>query len=121
MSSGGDRRLGMMFGLVGALLLILAGLLDLVSGVVFVAFGHGSRAFGAWSESVVLIVVGVLIGFFAFFGRTHDRDRSFAAGLILVVLAVVGWLVLGFATGVVPLLGSVFVLVGGVLFLASGR
>lgn len=121
MSAEGNRRWGMAFGLLGALLLILAGLLDLASGVILAALGSGPGAFGAWSSSFILLIVGLLVGFFSLLGRSRVRDRSFSAGLVLVVLAILGWLVLGLTVGVVPLLGSVFVLVGGVLFLAAGR
>jgi len=37
------------------------------------------------------------------------------------VIALAGWLVLGLDSGVIALLGSIFVLIGGVVFLASSR
>jgi hypothetical protein len=121
MSSAGDRQLAMVLGIVGALLIVLEGLVDLVRGVVFVAFGHGYLGVSFVGQSVLFIVVGLLIGFFALIGRTRGGERSLAAGVILVVLAIVGWLALGFASGVLALLGSVFVLVSGILYLVEGR
>lgn len=119
MNPQGERRLAMAFGLLGALLLVLAGLLDLIRGVVLLALGSGFSALGTWGASVILIVVALLAGFFASIGRS--RDRSLASGLVLVVIAIVGWLVLGLASGVLPLLGSLFILIAGVLFLVPER
>jgi hypothetical protein len=116
MTAAENRRLAMVLGLVGALLLVLEGLVDLVSGVVFVALGHGFRAVGVVEQSFLFVVVGLLIGFFAFFGRSRGDDRSVVAGVVLIVLVVLGWLALGFTSGILALLGSVFVLVAGILF-----
>jgi hypothetical protein len=41
--------------------------------------------------------------------------------VVLLVLVVVGWLELGLGSGLFALLGAVLALVGGVVFLASGR
>jgi hypothetical protein len=116
-----NRRLGMVFGLVGALFLLLEGLVDLVSGVVFVSLGHGYRALGAVQESFILIAIGLLIGIFSVFGRTRGEDRALASGVVLIVLVVVGWFALGFSSGVLAILGSVFVLLGGFFFLIATR
>lgn len=121
MSADGDRRLGMIFGLIGAAFLVLAGLFDLVGSVVFLAVGHGLRALDALDQSIVFIVVGLLIGFFAVLGRVRGGDRTFVIGLILIVLALVGWLALGFGSGVLAILASIFVLIGGIFYLAAGR
>ncbi len=111
----------MIFGLVGAAFLVIEGLIDLSSGVIFLAFGHGLRAVGALDQAIVFIVVAFVVGFFAILGRERGQDRGLAVGLILIVLAVVGWLVLGFGSGVLAILASVFVLVGGILFVVAGR
>jgi hypothetical protein len=119
MNAQGERRLAMAFGLLGALLLVVAALLDLIRGFVLLATGSGSYAFGTWSASIILIVVALLAGFFASIGRS--RDRSLASGVVLVVVAVAGWLLLGLASGVLPLLGSLFILIAGILFLVPER
>ena len=112
--------MGLLFGLLGGTLLIVDGILDLVSGVVFLALGRGLRAVDSWDQAVIFIVVGLLIAFFAVLGRSsRSTERPVAAGAVLVVLAVVGWFVLGFSNGVLALIASVFVLVGGILFLVS--
>lgn len=121
MSAQENRQLAMVLGIVGALFLVLEGLVDLVSGVAFVAFGHGDRALGPVEQSFLLIITGLLIGFFAILGRSRGEDRSMVSGVILVVLVVVGWLALGFSSGVLALLGSVFVLVSGILYLFAAH
>jgi len=121
MASGELRSIGSLFGLLGALLLVLAGVVDFVGGFVFLALGYGGHALGAWDRSVVYIVIGLLFGFFAVVGRSGPNDRRVGAGAVLVVLALVGWLVLGFGGELLALLGTLFALLAGVLYLVSGR
>ena len=116
-----ERRLALIFGLLGALLLIIEGLLDLLTGVVLLAFGHGLRALGAWDHALLLTIFGILVGFFAFFGRSRSGDRSLAAGVVLLVIALLGWLVFGLPTGLLGVLGSILVIISGLLFLVSRR
>ncbi len=121
MSAVGDRRLGFLFALLGAGLLVLSGLLDLATGAVVFALGHGGRAIGYLDPAILAIGVGAIVGLFAVLGHQPDTDRSFAAGAILLVLVLVGWLVLGFASGVLPLLATICILVGALLYLLAGR
>ncbi len=121
MTGDRDRRLGFLFALLGAGLLILSGLLDLAGGAVALAVGHADRALGFVDPAVLAIGVGVIIGLFAIVGRDRGSDRSVGAGVILLVLVLVGWLLLGFAGGVLTLLASICVLVGALLFLLAGR
>jgi hypothetical protein len=116
-----DRRIAFLFGALGAILLVLDGLIDFVGGFVFIAFGLGSHALGAWERSILFVVVGFIVGVFAFYGLSGQRDRAFASGVILVVLAVVGWLGLGFGGGILELLASIFTLISGILYLLSAR
>jgi chromate transport protein ChrA len=74
-----------------------------------------------WARSLVLVVVGIVIGMFAVIGRSRRNDRTMAAGVVLVVLAVVGWFGLGFAGGVLELLAALFALIAGVLYLLAAR
>jgi len=120
-SADGDRRLGMVLGLLGAGLILLDGILEAVGGVIFLAIGRGMRALGFWEQSVLFLVVGCLLGFFALLGRSRGSDRSLTSGAVLVVVVIAGWLVLGLSSGILALVGSVFALVAGVLFLLSGR
>jgi len=113
------RRLAMVFGWLGALLLILEGLLEIVTGVVLFAIGHGLRAAGSWEHAIVVIVVGVIVGFFAAYGRSRSSDRSVAAGVVLLVIALLGWLAFGLTGGLLGLLGTLFVVISGILFLTS--
>ncbi len=113
-----DRRIAGTFGLVGAVLIVLDGVLGMLGGVLYWATG---RPFAAIDHGFVLIVVGVLLAFFAGLGRVGRDEYALAAGAVLVVFAIVGYLLLGFGNGVLALVGSVLVLVGGVIFLVASR
>ena len=120
MSAGGTRGLAFLFGLLAALLFVVAGVVDLVGGVVFFAFGHGGPAIGALSRSVIDVVFGILVGGFTIFGHSGVRDRAVAAGVILVVLALLSWLALGVG-GLLGLFAALFALIAGILYLVSER
>jgi hypothetical protein len=117
----GDRAIGAAFGLVGALLLVLDGLIDLVRGVVYLATERGLRAFGPFDQALIFIVVGGVVAFFSVLGGFRRDDRGLVAGAVLVVVALAGWLVLGFGSGVLALLASIFILIAGVVLLVSSR
>lgn len=121
MAHESDRRIGMIFGVLGAVLLVLAGLVALIAGVVFLAFGHSHGALGSFSQSVIFVVIGLVIGAISLLGRTPGGDRALVAGIVLIVLAVVGWFALGFGGGVLAILGAVFTLIGGIFFLVGSR
>jgi hypothetical protein len=112
-----ERRIATIFGLLGALLLVLEGLIELVTGAFLLAVGRGWAAFGAWEHAVLVLVVGVIVGLFAAYGRSRAADRSLAAGIVLVVIALVGWLALGLTAGLAGVLGTLLVLISGILFL----
>ncbi len=116
-----NRRYAFLFGALGAILLVLSALIDFVGGFVFLALGSGGPAIAAWGRSVVDVVVGLIVGAFALLGRSGPSDRSLMAGVVLVVIAIVGWFGLGLANGVIALLAVLFCLIGGVIFLVSSR
>jgi hypothetical protein len=121
MSDGGDRRIAAIFGVLGAALLVLEGFIDLLRGVVYLAIGRGFGAFGPFDQAVILVVMGLVVGLFALLGRYRSEGRSLVAGVVLIVIAIVGWLGLGFGSGILGLLGTVFVLVSGVVYLVADR
>jgi len=108
-----------MFGVLGAILLIVAAAADFIGGFVLLAFGSGGHALGAWGRSVIDIVMALLVGLFSVFGRSGDRERTLAAGVVLVVLAFVGWFALGLAGEILALVGVLFALIAGILFLVT--
>ncbi len=121
MSDESDRRLGGLLGILGAVLIALEAIVDLVRGVVYLAIGRGAFGLGAFSEALILIVFAVLVAVFAVLGSRRRESRATVAGAVLIVLVVVGWLGLGVASGLLALLGLLLVLVAGVVFLVAGR
>ena len=127
MTSGGratsdaDRRLGLVFGMLGSLLIILDGILRAIGGALLLVFGHGRSALGTWDQALVLVAVGLITGFLSIYGRSGPRDRGLAAGVALTVLSVLSWFALGFGSELLSLLGVVLLLIGGILFLVSAR
>lgn len=121
MSEFGDRKIAGLLGLLGALLLGLEGLLDLIRGAVYLAVRHGVGSFATFDQALILIVVAIVIAAFAVLGAVHREGRAVVAGAVLIVIAIVGWLELGFGSGVLALLGALLTLLGGVVFLVSSR
>jgi hypothetical protein len=121
MTADGDRRLALIFGVIAAVLLVVDAILRFLVGVVFLATGRELAALGSVNEAVIFLVLGLVIGFFSVMGRSRSADSSLAVGVILVVLALVGWLALGFAGSLLAILAAVFTLIAGILFLVAGR
>ena len=114
-----EQRLGYAFGLVGGLLFLLGALVALALGTVDLVKGHTFGALDAWAETIVLIVVGGLTMFFAYLGHRTWRDRPLAAGLLLVVLAALGWAVLGLGANLLAIVGALFAFLAGILYLVG--
>jgi hypothetical protein len=121
MGSIGDRGIAAVFGFVGAAFLVVEALLDLVRGVVYLAVGHGLRSFGPFDQAVVFLVLAVVVVLFSILGAARGRDRAVMSGAVLIVLALVGWLFVGFGSGVLALLAGIFILIAGVVFLVASR
>jgi hypothetical protein len=112
-----ERGIGHIFGLVAGLLVAVGGLIALLFAVANTVLGHPYSAVAAGSEAIVLFVVGGLILLFTHLGEHAWKDRPLTTGVLLVVLAVVGWATLGYGSNVVALIGGLFALVAGVLYL----
>ncbi len=116
-----DRRIGVIFGLLGAVLIALEGLLALARGVFTVAVGHAGHAYYPFDQALILLVAALIIGAFSLLGGVPREGRATVAGVVLIVVVIVGWLELGFGSGVLALLGALLTLVGGVVFVVGGR
>ncbi|MGI0054566.1 MAG: hypothetical protein ACREB9_01925 [Thermoplasmata archaeon] len=116
MSDLTERSLAYGFGLIGGVLMIAAALVSAVFAIIDFAVGHPS-ATGPMTAAVVLFVLGGLVLFFSYLGQREWRDRPLASGIVLVVLAAIGLGALGFGANVIALVGAIFALVAGVLFL----
>jgi hypothetical protein len=112
-----ERTMGHLFGLVGGLLILVGGLVAGIFGVADLAVGRAFGAAGALSDAVVLFVVGALVLLFAYMGEHGWKERPLASGVMLVVLAVLGWAVLGMGGNLLALVGGIFALLAGLLYL----
>jgi len=112
-----EQRLGYVFGLLGGALIALGGLVSLVVGTADLFLGRPHGAIRAASNAVVLFVIGGLAMFFAWLARHDWNARPLASGMLLVVLAVVGWALVGIDASLLALIGSLFAFLAGVLFL----
>lgn len=117
MGNYSERTIGHLFGLVGGLLIAVGGLVAMSFGIADLALGRALAGAGALSEALVLFVVGALVVLFAHLGEHTWRDRPLASGVTLVLLAVIGWAVLGLGTNLLALVGGIFALLAGVLYL----
>jgi fermentation-respiration switch protein FrsA (DUF1100 family) len=112
-----ERGIGHLFGLVGGLLILVGGLVAVVFGFVDLALGRMIGAAGALAGAVVLFVVGGLVLLFAHLGEHGWKDRPVATGVLLVILAALGWAALGLGTNLLALVGGILTLLAGVLYL----
>jgi len=112
-----ERTMGHLFGLLGGLLILVGGLVAAIFGFANLALGRTLGAAGSLSEAVVLFVVGALVLLFAQLGEHGWKERPVAAGVMLVILAVVGWAVMGTGANVLALIGGILALLAGVLYL----
>lgn len=115
-----ESRLGWLFGVLGAGVFALAGVLALLVGVADLALGRGMSSLNAGGEAIVAFVVAGLAFLFAYLGHGTWSQRPLTTGLLLVVVAAIGWVTLvGAGLSVVPLLGAILVFLAGVLILVS--
>jgi|SRR5271170_1441671 len=121
MSGSSNRSLGFVFGILGAVLIVLEGILDFLRSAIFLAVGHPFLAWDEFTASLLFVVLGIVLGLFVALGRARDRDRALASGVVLVVLAILGIFVLGQANGLLGLLGTIFILIAGLLYIFDAR
>lgn len=114
-----ERSLGFGFGVLGGALVILGALVSLAVGVFDLASGRSFGAASQAAEAVVLFVVGGLALFFAFLAHRDWKEHPVTSGVVLVVVAAIGWGVLGLGGSVLALIGAIFVFLAGVLFLVE--
>lgn len=111
-----ERSLGYGFVILGGALVIAGALVSLVVATLDLAYGRAG-SFAAGTEAAVLIVLGGLALFFAYLGHQSWADRPLTTGVLLLVIALIAWVSLGFGMNVVALLDSSFVFLAGVLYL----
>jgi hypothetical protein len=114
-----EREMGHLFGLVGGILVLAGGLFATAFGITNLVMGQLAAAGAALGGAVVLYVVGGLILLFAHLADHGWQGRPVACGAMLVVLAIVSWVALGFGASVLALIGGIFALLAGVLYLVE--
>lgn len=112
-----EREIGRLFGLMGGVLLLGGGLFAAAFGATDLALGRVAGAIGYLGSSVALFVVGSLVLFFAYLADHEGASRPFALGVALIVLALVGGVALGAGANLPALVGGIFVLLAGALYL----
>jgi hypothetical protein len=112
-----ERTLGRGFGLLGGVLILVAAVVALLVGAADLVLGRSFGALNAASEAILLFVVGALALFFTWLAHTSWSGRPITSGILLVVVAVIGWGMLGLGTNIIALVGSLFVFLAGVLYL----
>ena len=115
-----ESRLGWLFGVLGAGVFALAGILSLMVWVADLALGRGMASLNAGGYAILAFVVAGLAFLFAYLGHKAWSQRPLTTGILLVVVAAIGWVTLvGAGLSVVPLLGAILVFLAGVLILVS--
>lgn len=112
-----EQRLGFGFGLLGGILIGLGGLVRLLLGTADLILGRPIGALNAASEGVLLLVVGGLALLFSWLGYRSWTSHPVTSGVMLVLVAVIGWIVVGVGSSLLGLVGSLFVFLAGVLYL----
>jgi len=115
---GSDRGLGHLFGIVGGVLIWIGGVVAVAIGIAHALLGQPlGLQIAAYSEAILLFVVGGLVLLFTRLGASPGTDRALTSGVLLVVLAVIGWAVLGLGANIVALIGGLFAFLAGLLYL----
>jgi hypothetical protein len=112
-----ERTIGHLFGLIGGALIIIGGVVAGAFGAADTILGNVAGAMIMLAEATVLGVVGALVLLFAYLGEHEWSGRPVASGVLLVLLAAIGWAVLGMGANVLALVGGIFALLAGVLYL----
>ena len=114
-----EQRLGFGFGVLGGVLIALGALVALVVGTVDLVVGRPFGALGAATEAVLLFVVGGLAMFFAYLAHRDWSAHPLTSGVMLLVTALIAWIVIGIGGNLLALVGSLFVLMAGILYLVE--
>ncbi len=119
MDHANEREMGHLFGLIGGILVIAGGLFATAFGVTDLVLGHVAPAAAALGGGAVLFVVGALILLFSRLAESDWEGRPLACGAVLVVLGMVSWAAFGLSASALDLIGGVFALLAGVLYLVE--
>jgi hypothetical protein len=119
MAPSSERKIGAVFGLLGAALIALDGVLDVARGIFYAVVGRHGRILGPIDQALIFFVIAIIIALFSILGGMRREGRAIAAGVVLIVIAIFGWLALGFGYGLLAILGALLTLIAGIVLLAS--
>ncbi|MGA7922538.1 MAG: hypothetical protein WCA77_00980 [Thermoplasmata archaeon] len=111
-----ERSIAFFFGAIAGVLLLVGAFLNLVVGIALGASGHG---FGGVAFAVLEGIIGLVTLFFTFIAAAPRSNLAFGAGVVLIVLALIDYLLLDFERTILSLLGVVFTLIAGIFYLLS--
>jgi hypothetical protein len=114
-----ERRLGWGFGLLGAVLIGVGGLVALIASAADLVTSRMPGAAFLGATALVLLVLAGLAFVFAYLGYHTWSDRPLVSGVLLVVIAAVAWAALGFGANVFAVIGALFVFLAGVLYIVG--
>ncbi len=117
MSDLTERKLGWGFGLLGGVLLVAAAIVGALIGTFDLVTGRLNGALNAGTEAVLLLAIGALALLFSYLAYRPWKEHPITAGILLVVVAAIGWGVLGLGGSVIALLGALCMFLAGLLFL----
>ncbi len=117
MSEMDEQRVAGILGYLAGALFLLGGLLAVLSGTVALVGGRVGGALDLWAESVLLLALGGITGFFTWLGRHDWSARPGTTGIMLTLVAVVGVVTLGFGANVLAVVATVLVFLTGALLL----
>lgn len=111
-----EARVAYGFGLLGGVLLLVGALFALVLGAAFLVGGHVLGAAGLWMQTLLLVVFGLLALFFTRLGFGGWSGHPLSAGVMLLVVAMLAAITIGFGVNIVAAIGVVFVALAGILY-----
>ncbi len=117
MSDLTERKLGWGFGLLGGVLLVAAAIVGALIGTFDLVTGRLNGALNAGTEAVLLLAIGALALLFSYLAYRPWKEHPITASILLVVVAAIGWGVLGLGGSVIALLGALCMFLAGLLFL----
>lgn len=115
-----DRALAMAFGFLSGLFFFVEAFLQFALDVFHELIERGGEGLFGRTFGVIPFVFALLVWVFTFIGAPRLRSMEVTSGCVLIVIALLAFLIGGFGVGLFWLLGVVFAVIAGVVFLVAG-